>query len=93
MKTIQEIEKEIAELNNQIEPLIERRVKCEDELLTLKSQFKIGDVIIWRGRKGRVEGIKEWCCGKPMWIVRNIRKDGTDGSKCYVRDYQAPQLA
>lgn len=94
MKTIPELEQEIKELQIQIEPLEDRVTVCKQTILALKSKFKVGDVITWaKGkRKGKVQHIRDWVCGEPMWIVLNILKDGSFGTTSRVRNYDDPKL-
>lgn len=84
----------INEINTIIEPLMQERAVLEHKIIESKSAFAVGDVIVWKAGKiickGRVTKIKEWICGDPMWIVRRILNDGSDGEECEVRPYKNP---
>lgn len=89
-----QIEAAIGRLDDQIQTLGTKRGELFQQLLELKSKFKVGDKIQWRfgqGLKyGTVESITHWCCDEPCWKVRVTRKDGTPGNLVEVRDYQNP---
>lgn len=75
-------------INSIIEPLEAERGALEQKIIESKSAFKIGEIIEWRnGRRGRVVKIKKWVCGDPMWVVKRILKDGSEGEECEVRPY------
>lgn len=95
---IKELEHEIAQLSAQIEPLHERREQLKQQIIELKSPFKVGDKIRWvwgssQTRMGTVVEITSWVCGTPKWKVRNIRKDGTEGDLVEVLEFDNPVLA
>jgi len=95
MKTIPELKAEIKELKAQIAPLHDRVMACEADIMEMLSPFKVGDLITWDapGRKGRVEEIRRWVADEPMWIVRNILKDGMEGKTSEIHGYQHPKIA
>jgi tetrahydromethanopterin S-methyltransferase subunit G len=66
----------------------------DDEIMRLKAQFKIGDTITWDTgvRRGIVEGYFDWV-EQVGYLVTNLRKDGTEGSKARIRPYQKPRLS
>ena len=94
--TKQQIETRIAELDVFIAPLMSERTYLKQQLVELKSEFAVGDIIRWQHgmkfRRGRVLQIRNWVLGDPMWIVRNIRSDGTEGEIVEIRSYQNPLL-
>jgi hypothetical protein len=79
----------IKELDALIAPLTDERAELNRKILESKSKFKIGDIIEWNKgtRRGRVTEIRHWIVGEPMWKVRRILKDGSDGEVCEVRPY------
>jgi hypothetical protein len=90
MKTLEQLQSELEAVKEQIKPLAELKSSLNQEILNLKSEFKIGDVISWNGRVGRVVQIKDWVCGDPMWTVIRIKKDGSEGMPEDVRPYTKP---
>lgn len=93
MSEIKTWQKRIDEISALIAPLASEQAELRRKILLSKSKFKIGDIIVWKGKKGRVFEVKEWCCGDPMWKVVRIKNDGSDGAPCEVREYENPILA
>jgi hypothetical protein len=95
-KRIKEIESRMAEIretiNNITSDLQSEERRLHAEMLALKSPFKTGDIIAWGKKKGRVIELREWGFGNPMWVVNNIRADGTEGAESLVRSYNGPTL-
>lgn len=95
MRTQEEIMQEIKELDEKINPLRDRRRKCEDELNNLLSPFHVGDIISYgdrRIRHGRVQCIMKYCEGL-KYLVMPMRKDGVEGMKSHeVYPWDNPQL-
>lgn len=92
----QQIVDQIEVLDNRIHELQGNRHVLNQRLMSLRSQFQLGDVIEWVSGKsksrGRVEFVGEWCFGKPQWRVVNLKKDGTEGSSRWIRYYMKPTL-
>ena len=87
------LERRIEEIESIIAPYQKEIAEIDKCILVLKSRFEIGDVIEWRGsRRGRVIGIQPWVCDKVEWWVPGIRKDGSRGEVCVVREYYHPKL-
>ena len=84
-----EIKLRIAELEAVIEPLQRELDKMKRQLLEMSSKYKAGDIITWNGgkRRGMVLEIRRWCGNDFYYVVRNIRKDGTEGEKAKVYSY------
>lgn len=92
--TLQDIEARLAELEKSIAPLMEERSQLKQARLACLSPFKVGDSIRWEGGRyqGRVVDILSWL-DSPMWLVRIIRRDGTDGTERKVYPYQQPEIS
>lgn len=96
-----ELERELANVDEQISHLDVRRKELRNSLAIAKSAFKIGDIITWNSgkgwRKGRVVNILpspwNWTSAEPAWDVVNIRKNGTEGCYFTVYDSHAPEFA
>lgn len=86
-------QKRIDEIDAIVEPLSTERAEIKHKIIVAKSKFKVGDIIEWNGKKGRVIKIKCWCCDDPMWEVVRIKNDGSEGSPCSVRSYDNPILS
>ena len=95
MTTTDEKYNRIKQIEVLLSPLLAERTKLEQEILESYSAFKVGDMIEWNEgkRKGRVVRIIRWCgIDSPAWRVIRIRKDGSDGEQCEVRNYMHPVL-
>lgn len=80
----------IVEIDATIHPLNVERNALETKIAELRCPFKAGDLIEWRGRRGRVIKIfKKW----GDWTLRvcRIRKDGSDGEVVEVGSYYNPK--
>lgn len=84
------LEQRLAELDEQLGPLNLEREAVWQQILTERSPFKVGDVIAWGKFVGRVVEIVEWVSGEPMWKVRRIRKDGSEGGISRVYSFDKP---
>ena len=89
---LKELEGQLEELKQHLSPLLAECRRLEREILLAKSQFKIGEVILWEGRRGRVVDVRPWLDGV-SWVVRRIRKDGSEGMLCDVRHWNNPVKA
>lgn len=87
-------QKRIEEIDTIVRPLLAERAVLQQNILEMKSVFKVGDIIEWDDGKrcGQVRRIMNWTGGEPMWLVTRIRKDGSEGFDCKVRHYQGPVL-
>jgi hypothetical protein len=79
----------IVEIDRQIAALHRERADLSMKVAESISPFKCGDVIEWRGRRGRVDSIREWC-SEVMWCVTRIKKDGSIGREAKVYSWQHP---
>lgn len=95
MTLIESLKKQIDDLDALIKPLANKRAELRQKLIEAKSKFAIGDIITWNEgtRKGRIIKIKEWCCGDPMWEVRRLKLDGTEGELSDVYSWKNPVLS
>lgn len=96
-KREKDLSDKIAFLDDEIKVLSRERDAAHRELMELRSQFKIGDVIEWlRGSRiasGRVVAVYDWCGGEPAWQVRRIKKDGSEGKLVVIQPYLRPKLS
>ncbi len=90
-KMIAAWESRIADIDSIVGPLTDERARLSHQILETKSEFKVGDLIEWNGKRGIVSKIGIWCGDIPMWIVGRILKDGTAGASVTVRRYDRPQ--
>jgi len=91
--TKEEIQARVDDLQAQVDPLLKELDELNQRLLEMSSPFKVGDEIAWNGgkRRGRVLSIRRWYGNECSWVVRNIRKDGSEGSKQTVYSYQVKE--
>lgn len=95
MTLIESLEQQIKDLDSKIDPLVDARAALHQKLIEAKSKFMIGDIITWNKgtRKGRVVRITNWCCDDPMWEVRRLKLDGTEGGLEDVYPWKNPVLS
>jgi hypothetical protein len=92
MKTDREISERMKQIKAQLQALQMEYKELSCEQMRRVSPFAIGDIIEWKGKRGRIIKIRNWFADQPLWEVVNIRKDGTDGAISEVRPYQNPTL-
>ena len=95
LKDIFAWEARLKEIDALVSPLNEERRKISKKLLEARAQFSVGDIIEWNegSRRGRVAEITHWCCGRPLYLVIRILKNGKEGSlrPVSVYDFQNPR--
>lgn len=90
--TAEEIESRLKQLDAQLAPLYSEQRMLLQRQLELRAGFKCGDVIEWSdGRyQGRVICLLPWL-DEVGYVVRRIRKNGSEGGECKVYPFHKPQ--
>ena len=87
----EEIEARLKQLDAQLAPLYSEQRMLMQRQLELRAEFKCGDVIEWEcGRRGRVIRLVPWI-DRVAYVVRSIRKDGSEGGEHKIHPYQKPK--
>jgi hypothetical protein len=82
--------KRIDELGSIMQPFEDERSALKQLVLEATSQFKVGDIIEWEGKRGRVTEVLPYL-GSALWVVQRILKDGSSGHSFNVYYWHMPK--